>query len=58
MLNKKPTPIPIKKSVIPTKNNSIITGRQAWKGGMKSRRLATRKNKKKTKTMRRNRRNL
>jgi hypothetical protein len=58
MLNKKPTPIPIKKSVIPTKNNSIITGRQAWKGGMKSRRLATRKNKKKTKTMRRKRRNL
>ena len=58
MLNKKSTIIPMKKSLVPQNDNSIIKGRPAWKGGMKSRRLATRKNKKKTKTMRRKRRNL
>ena len=50
----KSRPINEKRSLIPQKDNSIIKGRKAFRGGMKSRRLGTRNNKKKT--MRRNRR--
>jgi hypothetical protein len=58
MLSKPPRDVPMRKSLIPQNDDSVIKGRPNWRGGMKSRRLATRKNKKKTKTMRRKRRNL